>query len=73
MSQTELKPPKYPGLDKVCAYCQHYCFREGNPEWGQAYCLHYKSCFPKQGLKEHEPAGERTCHHWERKTRFGDE
>ena len=63
----------YPQLDPVCAFCQHFCWKPGNPEHGQAYCRLHDKWFPGQLQNKQEgqvPAGKRTCQKWLRITKF---
>ena len=76
MLQTETMakhPPDYPHLEEICANCQSYGFKPGNPEPGQAYCGHFKKWFPKQFDMETLAPGLRTCKHWGRKTEFNED
>lgn len=72
-TDTEAKHPAgYLVLDEICAYCQHYTFRAGNPEPGQAYCLYHEKWFPNQQDPNRDSPGKRCCDHWERKVRFNE-
>lgn len=57
---------KWIPMEQICCYCESYTFKPGNIEYGQAFCKHFGTWFPKQGTRN-APAGLRTCNHWEQK------
>ena len=71
-------PPGFFPLDRICAFCGFYHFRDrepGDTRKGLAYCDFRKAWFwyqleePDKNGEIHKPAGERgsDCEHWQQK------
>lgn len=57
--------PSYFQLDRICAYCAYYTFKDRIEPGGWAYCRKWQKWFPDQ--KTGKPAGERSCKNWKQK------